>query len=61
MSLGLPQHCWPQAENRVAVRQRAVRSAVGNDAHWMRGWLAVGPRCIAVAAADVVAVLCAAS
>ena len=26
----------------------------GDDVHWMRGWLVVGPRCIAAAAADVV-------
>jgi hypothetical protein len=60
MSLGLPQQGWLQPENRVTVCWRRVRSAVGDDIHWMHGWLVVGPRCIAVAAADVVAGLCAA-
>jgi hypothetical protein len=59
MSLGLPQRCWLQPENRVTVWGRGVREAAGDDIHWMRGWL-VGPRCIGVAAADVVAGLCAA-
>ena len=30
----------------------------GDDVHWMRGWLVVGPRCIAAAAADAVPGLC---
>ena len=58
MSLGLSQRCWLQWENRVTVLQRGVRLAVGDDVHWMRGWLVVGPRCIAAAAVDVVAGLC---
>jgi hypothetical protein len=57
-SLGLPHRCWLQPENRVTMWRRAVWSAAGDDVHWMRGWLVVGPQCIAVAAVDVVAGLC---
>ena len=60
MLLGLPQRCWMQSENRVTVWRRGVWLAAGDDIHWMHGWLVIGPRCIAVAAADVVAGLCAA-
>ena len=36
---------------RVAER---CQVGSGDDVSWMRGWLVVGPRCIAAAAADVV-------
>ena len=60
MLLGLPQRCWLQSENRVTEWRRGVQSAVSDDVHWMRSWLVVCPRFIAMAAADVVAGLCAA-
>jgi hypothetical protein len=43
---------------RVTMWRRGAWSSVGDDIHWMHGWLVVGPRCIAVAAVDVVAGLC---
>ena len=44
----------------AAVGERSYRVAErgpvdsGDGVRWMRGWLVVGPRCIAAAAADVV-------
>jgi hypothetical protein len=46
-------------EQGYRVAERCLVGS-GNDVHWMGGWLVVGPRCIAVAAANVVAGLCAA-
>jgi hypothetical protein len=57
MSLGHPQRCWLQPENKVTVWRKGVRSAAG-DVHWMCGWLVVGPWCFAAAAVDVAAGLC---
>jgi hypothetical protein len=57
-SLGLPQRCWLQPENRVTVWRGGVRSAACDGIQWMRGWLVVGPRCIEAAAVDVVEGLC---
>jgi hypothetical protein len=37
------------------VWRKVVWSAGGDDVHWMRSRLVVGPRCITAAAANVVA------
>jgi hypothetical protein len=52
-SLNLLQRSWLQQENSVTIWWRGVRSAAGDDIHGMHGWLAIGPRCIAMAVAYV--------
>ena len=50
----------PSPAMLAAVGERSYRVAErgpvdsGDGVRWMRGWLVVGPRCIAAAAADVV-------
>ena len=50
----------PSQAMLAAVGEQSYRVAErcpvgsGDDVSWMRGWLVVGPRCIAAAAADIV-------
>ena len=46
----------PSPAMLAAVGEQSYRCPVGSgdDVRWMRGWLVVGPRCIAAAAADIV-------